>query len=55
MNYLDLCQFAHRYIQGGDDLPGTAPITVVEQTGFLFELVKNVAFAYQSIQNEQSS
>ena len=55
MNYLDLCQFAHRYIQGGDDLPGTAPLTVVGQTGFLFELVKNVAFAYQSIQNEQSS
>lgn len=53
MTYLQLCQFAHRYQQGGDDLPGTAPTTVVGQEGYLFETVMNVAFAYESIQDSQ--
>jgi len=53
VNQLELCQFANRYIQGGDALPGTAPVTVVGQTGYLYEQIKNVADAYKSIQNEQ--
>jgi hypothetical protein len=53
VNYLELCRFAHRYIQGGDDLPGTAPDSVVGQEGYLFELVMSVAYAYESIQNSQ--
>ena len=53
MTYLELCQFAHRYIGGGNALPGTAPTTVVGQAGELFELVKSVADAYRAIQNEQ--
>lgn len=53
MTYLELCQFAHRYIGGGNSLPGTAPTTVVGQVGELFELVKSVADAYRAIQNEQ--
>lgn len=53
MDYLALSQFAHRFIQGGDALPGTAPTTVVGQTGYLYEVVKNVADAYESIQTDQ--
>lgn len=53
MTYLELCQFAHRYIGGGNDLPGTAPTTVIGQVGYLFELVKSVADAYRSIQNNR--
>lgn len=55
MNYLDLCQFAHRYIGGGNDLPGTAPTTVVGQKGYLYEIVKSVADAYEDVQNAQDS
>ena len=55
MNYLQLCQFAHRYIGGGNDLPGTAPLTVVGQKGYLYEIVKSVADAYEDIQNSQDS
>lgn len=53
MTYLELCQFAHRYIGGGNALPGTAPTTVIGQVGELFELVKSVADAYRAIQNDQ--
>jgi hypothetical protein len=53
MTYLELCQFAHRYIGGGNELPGTAPTTVIGQVGYLFELVKSVADAYRSIQNNR--
>lgn len=53
MDYLEISQFTQRYIGGGNELPGTAPITVVGQVGGLYEIVKNVADAYRSIQNEQ--
>lgn len=54
MNYLELCKFAHRYIGGGNELPGTAPTTVVGQVQYLFEVVKSVADAYRAIQLSQN-
>lgn len=53
MNYLQLCQFAQRYIAGGNNLPGTAPTTVVGQEGLLYEIVLAVADAYKDVQNDQ--
>lgn len=53
MTYLELCQFAGLYMQGGNEKPGTGPTTVVGQTDYNYELVQNVSNAYKSIQNEQ--
>lgn len=55
MNFLQLCQYAHRRIGGGNDLPGTAPTTVTGQSGYLYEIVTSVQDAYESILNEQDS
>ena len=55
MNFLQICQFAHRRIGGGNELPGTAPTTVTGQTGFLYEIVASVNDVYQTLLNEQDS
>lgn len=55
MNYLQICQFAHRRIGGGNELPGTAPTTVTGQSGFLYEIVTSVNDVYQTLLNEQDS
>jgi hypothetical protein len=53
MNFLQLCQAAHRYIGGGQDKPGTAPSTVDNQQGFLFGIVQSVKDAYLDVLNAQ--
>lgn len=53
MTFLQLCQMTHRYLGIGDQLPGTAPTTVVGQTGVLSEIVQWVQDAYAKVQREQ--
>lgn len=55
MTFLELCQFVGRYIQAGDEKPGTYPTTVVAQTDLNFEIVKGVQDAYRDILTEQRS
>lgn len=55
MTFLELCQFTHRYIAGGNELPGTAPLDVSGQSGKLFSLVKSVQDAYLDILTEQDN
>lgn len=52
MTFLELCKFTHRYLGGGQDLPGTAPTTTVGQTDYLFEIVNWINDAYSNIQQE---
>lgn len=53
MTFLELCKMAHRYLGIGDQLPGTAPTTVVGQTGTLSEIVQWVQDGYSKVQREQ--
>jgi hypothetical protein len=55
MNFLELCQMAHRYISGGNQPPGTAPLSVQNQQGELYSIVKSIQEAYVDIQTEQQN
>jgi hypothetical protein len=55
MNYLQISQFAQRRIGGGNALPGTAPTSVVGQSGLNYEIVASVNDCYNTLLNEQDS
>lgn len=54
MNYLQLTQRLHAILRIGQDNLGTAPTTVVSQTGMLSELAMFIAAAWEDIQNAQN-
>lgn len=54
MNYLQLTQTLHRLARIGQQELGTAPVTVLDQTGILGELAAFIAMAWNDIQNDQA-
>lgn len=53
--FLDLCRRVHRYARIGEDAPGTAPATVMDQEGVLAEIVDWVQDASEDIQLDQDA
>lgn len=51
--FLELCRDVHRLVRIGEDPPGTAPETVIDQEGVLAEIVGWVQDAYRDIQEDQ--
>lgn len=54
MNYLQLTQTLHRLARIGQQELGTAPTSVLDQTGVLGELAAFIDLAWSDIQNDQS-
>lgn len=54
MDYLALCKRVHLLARFGEDRPGTAPSTVLAQTGPLAEIVSWVNMTYEDIQRERA-
>lgn len=55
MNFLELGQFVGRYMQAGNEKPGTYPATMVGQVDLNFEIVKGLQDAYRDILTEQTT
>lgn len=49
MNFLDLCKGIHLIARFGEDAPGTAPSTVVNQVGQLAEVVAWAKLSYRAV------
>ena len=54
MNFLQICQFAHRQLGAGSEFVGTTPVDVNVPFGPLAELVASVNDGYKDIQAEQN-
>lgn len=58
MTYLQLCQFAHRYLRGGNAVPGSLPTAIpaaanVDQE--VYDIIYTMPQAWEWVQNEHPS
>lgn len=58
MTYLQLCQFAHRYLRSGNATPGSLPQTIPAGPGLdqvVYDIVDTMPRAWEWVQNEHPS
>lgn len=58
MTYLQLCQFAHRYLRSGNQQPGSLPAAIPEvanQDQVVYDIIYTVPKAWEWVQNEHPS